>query len=93
MKEYILIIDPFIMDQQIYEIVDNQLKVVTSFQLTKMESYAPLFEILNQTKDENIVINLKCPKIFRDKVKEKIYTYLGNMNFEQNNLTIKDIIF
>ena len=93
MKEYIVVIDPFIADQQIYEIVDNQLKMVTSFQLTKMESYAPLFEILNQTKDENITINLKCPKIFRDKVKEKIYAYLGNMNFEQNNLIIKDIIF
>ena len=64
MKEYIMVIDPFIMDQQVYEIIDGQLKVVTAFQLTKIESYKEIFELLNQAKDENIIINLKCPKAF-----------------------------
>ena len=43
MKEYIMVIDPFIMDQQVYEIIDGQLKVATTFQLTKIESYAAVF--------------------------------------------------
>ena len=36
MKEYVMVIDPFIMDQQVYEIIDGQLKVATTFQLTKI---------------------------------------------------------
>ena len=91
MKEYVMIIDPFIMDQQIYEIIDGQLKVVTAFQLTKIESYKEIFELLNQAKDENIVINLKCPKAFSDKIKDTIYTYANKLNFEQNKIVIKDI--
>ena len=91
MKEYVMIIDPFIMDQQVYEIIDGQLKVVTAFQLTKIESYKEIFELLNQAKDEDIVINLKCPKAFSDKVKDTIYTYANKLNFEQNKIVIKDI--
>ena len=91
MKEYVMIIDPFIMDQQIYEIIDGQLKVVTAFQLTKIESYKEIFELLNQAKDENIVINLKCPKAFSDKIKDTIYAYANKLNFEQNKIVIKDI--
>ena len=91
MKEYVMVIDPFIMDQQVYEIIDGQLKVVTTFQLTKIESYKKIFELLNQAKDENIVINLKCPKAFSDKVKNTIYTYANKLNFEQNKIVIKDI--
>lgn len=91
MKEYVMIIDPFIMDQQIYEIIDGQLKVVTAFQLTKIESYKEIFELLNQAKNENIIINLKCPKAFSDKIKDTIYTYANKLNFEQNKIVIKDI--
>ena len=91
MKEYVMIIDPFIMDQQIYEIIDGQLKVVTAFQLTKIESYKEIFELLNQAKNENIVINLKCPKAFSNKIKDTIYTYANKLNFEQNKIVIKDI--
>lgn len=91
MKEYIMVIDPFIMDQQVYEIIDGQLKIATAFQLTKIESYTAIFELLNQAKDEDIVINLKCPKAFSDKVKDTIYTYANKLNFEQNKIVIKDI--
>lgn len=91
MKEYVMILDPFVMDQTIYECIDGQLKIAATFQVTQMETYAPLFELLNQAKDEQIVVNLKCPKLFRDKVKEKIYNYTDKFQFERSNLIIKDI--
>lgn len=91
MKEYVMIIDPFIMDQQVYEIIDGQLKLAATFQITKIESYTAIFKLLNQAKDEDIVINLKCPKVFSDKVKDTIYTYANKLNFEKNKIVIKDI--
>ena len=48
MKEYIMVIDPFIMDQQVYEIIDGQLKLAATFQITKIESYTAIFKLLNQ---------------------------------------------
>lgn len=91
MKEYIMIIDPFAMDQQVFETVNNTLKLVATFQLTKIESYAPLIALFHQAKDEEITINLKCPKAFRDKVKETIYTYANKTNFVESKIIIKDI--
>ena len=91
MKEYIMIIDPFTMDQQVFETIDNTLKLVATFQLTKIESYVPLLTLFHQTENEEITINLKCPKAFRDKVKETIYTYANKTNFAENKIIIKDI--
>ena len=91
MKEYIMIIDPFTMDQQVFETIDNTLKLVATFQLTKIESYIPLLTLFHQTENEEITINLKCPKAFSDKVKDTIYTYASKLNFEQNKIVIKDI--
>lgn len=91
MKEYVMFIEPFVMDQEIYVIEEGHFKPVATFQLTKIESYAPLFELMNQIKDEQIILNLRCPKAFREKVKEKIYTYITNKQYNKNNLIIKDI--
>lgn len=91
MKEYIMILDPFVVDQQVYECVNEQLKIAATFQLTKIESYAPVFELLKVAKDEQVVINLKCPKPFREKVKETIYSFNQKMQFNKDNVIIKDI--
>lgn len=91
MKEYVMFIDPFVMDQQVFEIINGELKVVATFQLTNMESYAPIFKLINQAENEQIIINLKCPKAFQEKVKDTIYTYSNKLNFKQNNIIIKDI--
>lgn len=91
MKEYVVIIDPFVMDQHIYECIEGQLKLVENFQLTKIETYTPLLNLLNYAKNEQVIINLKCPKAFISQVKEKIYTYCSKMDYEKNNIIIKDI--
>lgn len=91
MKEYVMFIDPFVMEQEIYVIEEGHFKPVTSFQLAKIETYKPLFELIQQIKDEQIILNLRCPKAFSEKVKEKIYTYINSMQFDKNNLIIKDI--
>lgn len=91
MKTYIMIIDPFVMSQQIYECVDGQLKIAATFELTKIESYNSVFELFNKVKDEEIELHLRCPKAFKDKIKEKIYTYIDKKNYNKNNLIIRDI--
>lgn len=91
MKEYVMILDPFVMDQQVYECVNGQLRIAATFQLTKMESYLPVFDILKAAKSEHIKINLRCPKPFREKIKDTIYSYSTKFNFDKNNIEIVDI--
>lgn len=91
MKEYVIIIDPFVMDQKVYSCEDKQLVPVATFQLAKMETYAPVLTLLSYCENEQITLNLKCPLAFREKIKEKIYNLVSAARYDCGNLIIKDI--
>lgn len=88
-KTYVIMINPFVMDQSVYEVhEEGKIDPVTTFTLDDFSNNAVILNILRGLNEDKVTFCIKGADAFASRIQQELYEMGGLLNFNTNNLTV-----
>lgn len=88
-KTYIIMINPFVMDQSVYEVhEEGVIDPVTTFTLDNFFDNQTILNILSGLNENKITFCVRGADAFASRIQQELYEMGGMLNFNTNNLTV-----